>query len=61
MPCADPESFDRGGPTLTTFFFVDEGISGAIIGFPAKCHLNAGYVPKLNTGLVAFVIFKDLD
>ena len=20
-PCADPESFDRGGPTLTTFFF----------------------------------------
>ena len=25
-PCADPESFVRGGPTLTTFFFsVDEG------------------------------------
>ena len=35
-PCADPESYDRGGPTLTTFFclfciLVDEGISGAII------------------------------
>ena len=23
--CADPESFVRGGPTLTTFFRVDEG------------------------------------
>ena len=23
--CADPESFARGGPTLTTFFLVDEG------------------------------------
>ena len=32
LPCADPESFVRGGPTLTTFFFyffllVDEGRS----------------------------------
>ena len=24
-PCAGPESFVRGGPTLTTFFLVDEG------------------------------------
>ena len=28
-PCTDPERFDRGGPTLTTFFvvvfLVDEG------------------------------------
>ena len=23
--CADPESFARGGSTLTTFFLVDEG------------------------------------
>ena len=23
--CADPESFVRGGPTLTCFFSVDEG------------------------------------
>ena len=23
--CADPESFVRGGPTLTTFFLVGEG------------------------------------
>ena len=23
-PCADPESFVRGGPTLTTFFLGDE-------------------------------------
>ena len=29
VPCADPENFARGGPTLTKFFFVfvffDEG------------------------------------
>ena len=24
LACADPESFVRGGPTLTTFFLVDE-------------------------------------
>ena len=24
MSCADPESFVRGGPALTAFFFVDE-------------------------------------
>ena len=24
-PCADPESFARGGPTLTTVFLVDNG------------------------------------
>ena len=50
VTCADPESFVRGGPTLTFFLFVflfDEGredpnttISGAIIGPPAKRHLN---------------------
>ena len=43
IPCAVPESFVRGGPTLTFFFFffflVDEGISGAIIG-----PMNAGLV-----------------
>ena len=25
QPCADPESFVRGGPTLSLFFLVDEG------------------------------------
>ena len=45
-PCADPESFVRGGPTLTmhfSFFLVDEGrkdikyhYKWAIIGPPAK-------------------------
>ena len=45
--CADPESFVRGGPTLTAFFSVDEGReypnttkSGAIIGPVAKYNLN---------------------
>ena len=45
--CADPESYVRGGPTLTlTFFLVDEGwedqnttIGGPMIP-PAKRHLN---------------------
>ena len=35
----DPESNFRKGPTLTTFFLVDEGISGAIISPPAKRRL----------------------
>ena len=39
----------------------DEGIGGAIIGIPAKRHLNVGYDPTLNTDLVAYVIFRDLD
>ena len=46
--CPDPESYVRGGPTLTTFFFlVDEGREDpnttsmrAIIDPPAKRHLN---------------------
>ena len=37
--------FVRGSPTLTHFFLIvifltDENISGAIIGLPAKRHLN---------------------
>ena len=54
--CADPESFFRGGPTLTTFFFllfflfsVDGMERGskchykwAIIGPPVKRHWNGG-------------------
>ena len=48
-PCADPESYVREGPTLTTLFIlVDEGredqnttiIMRAIVGLPAKRHLN---------------------
>ena len=63
--CADPESFVRGGPTLTTFILVDEGEKGskyhykrAIIGSPAKRHLNgvcwhADVGSTFNAGLVA--------
>ena len=32
--CADPESFVRGGPTLTGFFLVDEGGVGGRIQVP---------------------------
>ena len=48
-PCTEPESFVREGRTSTTFFFLvfdyfDEGskyhYKRAIIGPPAKCHLN---------------------
>ena len=64
----DPESFVRGGLTLTTFFFavffVDKGEEGlvyhykrAIVGLPEKRHLAflwwADDVPTLNAGLAA--------
>ena len=46
-PCADPESFVRGGPNSITLFLVDEEIGDpnvtmkwAIIGPTAKRHLN---------------------
>ena len=64
-PCADPESFVRGGPTLTGFFcccfLVDEGRKDpdkrVIICPPAKRHLNGFWLachcwPTLNAGLV---------
>ena len=68
--CADPESFVRGGPTLTTFFFLsfyfDEGggseyhYKRGIVGPPAKRHLVAfrwrvDDGPTLNAGLVAAI------
>ena len=38
---ADPESFVRGGPTLTKLsLLVVKVISGAIIGPPVKRHFN---------------------
>ena len=46
LPCADPESFVRGGPTLTTFFFEGKEdpnkyyYKRAIIDPPSKHHLN---------------------
>ena len=44
QPCADPESYVRGGPTLTFFSWWGEGGSKYhfrdIIGPPAKRHLN---------------------
>ena len=42
-PCADPESFARGGPTLQRFFYGRLQIplyKRAIIGPPVKRHLN---------------------
>ena len=47
VSCADPESFARGGPTVTFFFLQIMRERGskyhyewAIIGRPAKCHIN---------------------
>ena len=76
--CADPESFVRGGPNLIAFFFfflVDEGFEDlnttinewAIIGPPAKLHLNgvslagADDCPTLNAGFVASRFSGDPD
>ena len=56
---ADPESFVRWCPTLTVFFllFFIWGIFSAIIGPPAKHHLNGVEVdPTLNAGLEAVII-----
>ena len=44
--CADPESFARGGPTLTTFFFVLFFVRGERIQIELKAGIhsnNAGY------------------
>ena len=63
VPCAEPDSFARGGPTLTTFFFsflVDEGRKDpntTISGPPSARQRNAMRAdvgPTLNAGLVAF-------
>ena len=61
--CADPESFVRGGPTLTGFFLVDEGggedPSTTISGPSSARQRNAIYMafrwraddnPTLNAG-----------
>ena len=64
MTCADPESFDRGGPTLMGFFFLlDEGredpnttLSGPswthqLNAIKSVIHLRADDCPTLNAGL----------
>ena len=66
----DPESFVRGGPTLTTFVLVDGGRevpnttkSGDIICLPANCHLNEvsladRYWPNIGCCFGSFVNFQ---
>ena len=48
ITCGIPESFVRGGQNLMWFFLLDRGskyrFKWAIIGQPAKRHLNAGLV-----------------
>ena len=67
--CAAPESFARGGPTLTTFFsFMGEEFSKyhykrAIFGPPAKRHLNGDLLacrlwPKIESWLGSFKILR---
>ena len=70
--CADPESFLRGGPTLTTFFFSWwwEGGSKynykrAIIDPPAKRHLNGvlpvgPWWPNIGCWLGSFVVLQGI-
>ena len=65
-PCADPESFVRGGPTLTTFFFNlmgwREDRNATTSGPSSARHRNANEMtfrwhadngPTLNAGLLA--------
>ena len=73
-PCADPESFDRGGPTLTTFFFFSLMRGGRIqtpllagrwpaskMPFKMAFRWRADDDPTLNAGLdhtTTFVILR---
>ena len=64
-PCMDPESFIRGGPTLTTIYLVDEGrplradYHGPPRDMPFKGVLLAGRLwPNLKCWLGSFVIFQ---
>ena len=56
QPCADPESYARGGPTLTDFFSVDEGRGDqhTNIGGPSSVHNG----PTLYAGLVALLFLR---
>ena len=64
FPCADPESFVRGGPTLTTFFFSSlEDPKTTKSGSRSARQRNANLMafrlrvngdPTLNAGLVAW-------
>ena len=61
--CADPESFDRGGGPTRTTFFSSFFIRWAIIGTPAKRHLDGvslvyRSLPTIECWLGSFVIFK---
>ena len=52
VPCAEPDSFARGGPTLTTFFFsflVDEGRKdpNTTISWPPSADSETPCVPML--------------
>ena len=81
ISCADPESFVRGGPIFKCFFlcvfcfcfvFSWYGEVGskfhyhrAIIGPPAKCHLNGVLLgcrwwPNIECWLGSFVIFQGI-
>ena len=73
--CANPESFVRGGPTLTTFFvcfFVDDGreVPNTTISGPSSARQRnaveiafcwrADNGPPLNAGLIALWFLGDL-
>ena len=68
QPCRDPESYVRGGPTLT-FFLVDEGREdqNTTKGGPSSArqrntfHWRADNGPTLNAGLEACDFLGDLD
>ena len=56
VPCADLESFDRGGPALTTFFFSSWGEGGSNYHYKRAITFRwrADDDPTLNAGLVVF-------
>ena len=61
-PSADPESFVKGGPTLTTFwgFLVEEGRKdqNTTISGPSSVSLACRYWPNIECLLGTFVFFR---
>ena len=52
LPCADPESFARGVPTLLTMFIFDEGREDSNSTRRGPFRWRADDGPTLNAGLV---------
>ena len=56
VPCADPDSFARRGPTLKTFFLINERREDPPQYAAFRWRADDG--PTLNAGMVALYFFR---